>query len=106
MAANEEFCKKMIETLEQGLGHPYKQLREEVARGLYFIVEAASHARSCAVSDCARLTQVWRSLETWPSTEARRLTALLGAENAAHTHVADDGTRMKHVVESSGLLYL
>lgn len=23
----------MVETLELGLGHPYKQLREEVARG-------------------------------------------------------------------------
>ena len=33
MAASEEFCKKLVETLELGLGHPYKQLREEVARG-------------------------------------------------------------------------
>ena len=33
MAKSEEFCKKLVETLELGLGHPYKQLREEVARG-------------------------------------------------------------------------
>eukprot|EP00438_Fugacium_kawagutii_P027808 Skav220522 [mRNA] locus=scaffold6435:5443:11377:- [translate_table: standard] len=30
MANSEEFCKKLVETLELGLGHPYKQLREEV----------------------------------------------------------------------------
>lgn len=39
MAGSEEFCKKLVETLELGLGHPYKQLREEVARGLAFIFE-------------------------------------------------------------------
>ena len=97
MAQNEAFCKKLVETLEEGLGHPYKQLREEVARGLYFIVEAASCGEG--------LKAVASSLETWFAKEAHRLTALLRADNAAHT-VIDDGARPKHVVESSGLLYL
>ncbi|CAK9006905.1 unnamed protein product [Durusdinium trenchii] len=108
MANNEEFCKKLVETLELGLGHPYKQLREEVARGLYFIVEAASHAsQTLETSSAAGLVGVATSLERWFAEEARRLSGLLRADNAAHTNTtAEDGARPKHVVESSGLLYL
>ncbi|CAJ1370251.1 unnamed protein product [Effrenium voratum] len=105
MAASEEFCRKLVAVLEDGLGHPYKQLREEVARGLYFIVQAASHQHK-DVSEGA-LQTVSASLGTWFASEARRLTLLLRADNAAHTNAtADDGARPKHVVESSGLLYL
>ena len=46
-------------------------------------------------------------LERWFATEARRLSGLLRADNAAHVNnTAEDGARPKHVVESSGLLYL
>ena len=108
MAASQEFCKKLVETLELGLGHPYKQLREEVARGLYFIVEASSHANEVLdASASAGLRAVSTSLERWFATEARRLSSLLRADNAAHiNNTAEDGARPKHVVESSGLLYL
>ena len=51
--------------------------------------------------------RVATSLENWFATEARRLSGLLRADNAAHTNnTGEDGARQKHVVESSGLLYL
>ena len=51
------------------------------------------------------LKAVAATLEGWFATEARRLTGLLRADNAAHV-TPEDAARPRHVVESSGLLYL
>ena len=106
MAKNEGFCKKLVETLEQGMGHPYKQLREEVARGLFFIVQAASHQDTSEMQAKTGLKSVSLQLEAWFCSEAQRLTPLLQADNAAHTNEGEEATRAKHVVESSGLVYV
>lgn len=71
--------------------------------GLYFIVEAAAHASS--LEESSGLKAVAATLEGWFATEARRLTGLLRADNAAHV-TPEDAARPRHVVESSGLLYL
>lgn len=69
------------------------------------MVEAASASQALEAS--AGLKTVATSLEKWFATEARRLSGLLRADNAAHTNTTgEDGARQKHVVESSGLLYL
>eukprot|EP00931_Biecheleriopsis_adriatica_P031464 TRINITY_DN18449_c0_g1_i1.p1 TRINITY_DN18449_c0_g1~~TRINITY_DN18449_c0_g1_i1.p1 ORF type:complete len:2089 (+),score=437.43 TRINITY_DN18449_c0_g1_i1:57-6269(+) len=99
---DEVFCKKLAEVLQPGLGHPYKQLREEVSRALFLTMKAASFQPG---SDNG-LTRVATELESWLSSEMCRVQPMLQSDNAAHQKESDDNDRPRHVVESSGLCYV
>eukprot|EP00746_Dinoflagellata_sp_MGD_P138758 gnl/MRDRNA2_/MRDRNA2_72342_c0_seq1.p1 gnl/MRDRNA2_/MRDRNA2_72342_c0~~gnl/MRDRNA2_/MRDRNA2_72342_c0_seq1.p1 ORF type:complete len:1641 (+),score=312.54 gnl/MRDRNA2_/MRDRNA2_72342_c0_seq1:447-4925(+) len=95
IANNDAFCSKLFESLRTGLGHPYKQLREETARSLYLILRAAS---SCKAS--TGLGSVAPQIVQWLGDEAQRLMPQLREQLST---ASDD--RPKHVLESSGLCY-
>jgi hypothetical protein len=98
IGTDQAFCKKLVELLQGGLGHPYKQLREEIARAIYFLLRSAGHGDS-------GLRAVAAELEDWLCAEAQRLLLLLQKDNAAHVKESDDAARPRHVIESSGLCY-
>jgi hypothetical protein len=95
IANNETFCNKLFECLRTGLGHPYKQLREETARSLYLMLRADSCCK-----DSKGLGTVAPKLVQWLGDEAERLMPKLREGQFA---VSDD--RPLHVIESSGLCY-
>eukprot|EP00930_Biecheleria_cincta_P054815 TRINITY_DN41214_c0_g1_i1.p1 TRINITY_DN41214_c0_g1~~TRINITY_DN41214_c0_g1_i1.p1 ORF type:complete len:2072 (-),score=373.64 TRINITY_DN41214_c0_g1_i1:15-6230(-) len=101
--ADKSFCAKLIENLKPGLGHPYKQLREEVARAIFLSLRAAGLPQSTG----SGLQAVAEELQNWLVAEAERLLPMLQADNSAFQRdTKDDATRPRHVVESSGLCYV
>jgi hypothetical protein len=96
-----KFCNSLAVLLRPGLGHPYKQLREEMARGIYLLLRAAG--TGSGASDGLAMAAV--EIEDWLVAETQRLLPLLRADNAAHQKESEDDSRPQHVVESSGLCY-
>lgn len=99
--ADASFCGQIAEVLKPGLGHPYKQLREEVARALYLTLRAAGSQ----VPENSSLGSVAAQLEIWLGSEAERLLPALRSDNAAHLKEGEEDVRPRHVIESSGLCY-
>lgn len=92
-------CLQFVEVLRPGLGHPYKQLREEVARALFLLLRAAGNHGS------AGLVSMAENVELWIGGEAERLLPILRSDNSAQM-AEKEGSRSSHVVESSGLCYV
>lgn len=96
----ETFCSELVEALRPGLGHPYKQLQEEVARSLFLLVKAAKGSTTTGLGAVAQ------RVETWLAEEASRLLVVIRNDNATHQQEEDQAHRPRHVVECSGLCYL
>jgi hypothetical protein len=101
ISLNEAFCNGILEALRPGIGHPYKQLREETARAIYLILRAA---RAGGPDTC--LGKAARQTEAWLGDEAQRLLLRLRADNAAAKKGQEAESRPAHVLESSGLCYV
>lgn len=102
IAENEAFCSGILEALCPGLGHPYKQLREETARMIYFVLRAARvSGTSSGLAKAVTKTQAWLG------DEAQRLLLRLRADNAsAGGRDKEAESRPAHVLESSGICYV
>jgi len=96
--AEQAFCDHLFDSLRSGLGHPYKQLREEAARSLFILLRAAGNRSSAGLGGVAK------RIESWLCEEAVRLLAKLREDNSAQR--GKDGQRPRHVIESSGLCYV
>jgi len=102
IAANDTFCSSILEALRPGLGHPYKQLREESARSIYLVLRAA---RTSGVD--SGLGKAAARTETWLGDEAQRLLPMLREDNAsAEGRDKEAESRPAHIVESSGMCYV
>lgn len=90
------FGHSLFEALRAGLGHPYKQLREEAARSLFLMVRAAGHRGGNGLGGVAA------AVETWLAEEAERLVPLMRAESGKEK----SATRSSVVLESTGVCYV
>lgn len=111
--------------LRPGIEHPYKQLREEVARAVFLLLRASrlphwppwqrvhcagsagslEAADGSGISEAVGLPQVAHSVEGFLGAEAERLQGLLRDDNASQKGSFSDKDRPAHVCASSGLCY-
>jgi len=90
------FGHNLFEALRAGLGHPYKQLREEAARSLFLLLRAAGHRGGNGLGGVAAF------IETWLAEEAERLVPLLRKDSGQEK----TATRSSMVLESTGVCYV
>eukprot|EP00386_Alphamonas_edax_P007220 GDKI01023971.1.p1 GENE.GDKI01023971.1~~GDKI01023971.1.p1 ORF type:complete len:250 (-),score=37.79 GDKI01023971.1:23-676(-) len=94
-----ELLEQSYDTIREAYDHPYKQIREEVGRSLYFFISL------CADPLCSKTVKGTYLLKTldFVSSESKRLTPILEADN---TLPADRGTeKPDYLCASEALLY-
>jgi len=102
ISTNESFCTAILEALRPGIGHPYKQLREEAARSIYLMLRAARHSGATSGIGLAAART-----EAWLGDEAQRLLIQIREDNAAAVGRDKEAeSRPAHVIESSGMCYV
>lgn len=99
LEAEARYTNDLFESLRAGVGHPYKQLREEAARSLFLLLRAGSQEGATGLGG------VVAGVETWLAEEAERLVPLLRQETAA-LHQEREGSRSTTVLESTGVCYV
>merc|ERR1719443_2601068 len=96
IGADSTFCSGLFEALRPGLGHPYKQLREEVGRCLFLIVRGLGGRQGDGADSAAA------RIDAWLGEEAVRLVVALREDNAADRRERE-ASRSRHVLEATGV---